>query len=161
MIEANLTEKNNNVNGSVKTQDLPPCFTTSSSIVLTNLHNAAVEECAKLVGYAKGGTINQYIVNSGITDDGNTISDTTDKINSKIRFAKKDGKFEVGIIMNLEPSNGDNPDRAARENRKSVDDAKKRAISALKAYMKTFCDNDNIGEPVQFVPEYKGGKVQV
>ena len=147
----------NEQNGQAK--DLTPCFTTSNAVVLTNLHNFAVEEAAKQVGYAKGGTINQFIVNSGITDDGNTISDVTTKINPRMRFAKKDGKFEVAIIINVQPEKGDDPKKQARGNRKIVDDAKKRAVSALKSYMKRFCDVDNVGEPVQFIPLYKGGRV--
>ena len=82
-----------------KTVDQKPCFTTSNALVFTNLHNAAAEKAAKAIGISAGSKeLNQFIINSGMSDDGRTISNKNDKMNSKVRFSSS-GKFEVGIVL--------------------------------------------------------------
>lgn len=86
----------------VKNVDQKPCFTTSNALVFTNLHRAASEKAAKAVGIAaKDKNINQFIINSGMSDDARTISDENQKMNAKMRFseASKNGRFEVGIVL--------------------------------------------------------------
>ena len=95
-MNTNQSKDNNGVN--VKEVDQKPSFTTSNALVFTNLHYAAVEKAAKVIGINAGDkNINQFIINSGMSDDGRTVSNRNDKINDKLRFGSK--TFEVGIVL--------------------------------------------------------------
>lgn len=166
----NTNQSKDNNGRNVKEVDQKPSFTTSNALVFTNLHYAAVEKAAKVIGINAGDkNINQFIINSGMSDDGRTVSNRNDKINDKLRFGSK--TFEVGIVLQtnatalkLTDNNKDQQEKKAKENEKEILNAKKLIFEGLKEYMKWFCGmGENLKEDdlVEFIPEYNGGKVQI
>lgn len=152
-----------------KVVDQKPCFIASSASIFTNLHKAAAEKAAKVIHIQPNSkTINQFIINTGISDDGRTIADVVEKnIDRKVRFRGK--KFEVGIVLqlvNVQPILTDDSqkvDEIQRKNKKELEKAKDLIFDGLKEYFKWFMGgtNLNINDLVEFIPDYNGGKVQI
>lgn len=146
-----------------------PLFVTSNAKVFTNLHNAAAEKAAKIINISPNAkNINQFIINTGLTDDGRTIADKVEKnINAKVRFFGK--KFEVGIVLelaNVEPILTDDAEKIKEiknKNKKEIDAAKDLIFRGLKEYFNWFSGESNISinDLVEFTPEYNSGRVQI
>ena len=139
-----------------------PSFTTSAALVFTNLHNAAVEKAARAIGISpNGNNINQFIINSGMSDDGRTISDKNTKLDSRNRFSKD--KYEVGIVLQYNAT----PVRKSfneSDLRKAKDKARDTIFAGLQEYFKWFAGDGKTfskEDLVEFYPDYDGGKVIV
>lgn len=134
-----------------------PCFTATSQEILTNLHDSAANKAANKLGIKVDRNINQYIVNTGITDDGTTVSDFGTSAKSERRFEDKHDMF-IGVIQDVEgKKDSDGPGESTRR----VDEARKKAFASLSEYFRWFCGKQDISEDQleQFVPRYNNGKV--
>lgn len=155
------------------TSEQKPCFITSSAIIFTNLHNIAVEYAAKELGInAKDKNINQFIINTGMTDDGRTILNKADKVDpskTKGLFGGGDEKFELGIVLQVNATpilvKDKDPEEKKNENQKAIDNAKKLILSGINKYFEWFAGSGSNtfkeDDLVEFIPDYNGGKVQI
>lgn len=156
-----------------------PCFEISDKKILTNLHNAAVVQTAKIVKLkANNKNINQFIINTGITNDGTTIANTEEVI-GKARFA--DTKLEVGIVIEMidveDPYAKDDkgnklyptPEerrKVKEENKQKIEEIQKICFDGLQMYLKWFAGEDQMkklteSDIILFFPEYEGGKIKI
>lgn len=167
----NTNEIKNDTNEPTKLVDQKPCFITSNALVFTNLHNAAVEKAAKKIGVSSNSAdINQFFINTGMSDDGRTISNKNEKINNKIRF--KSEKFEFGIVMQVNDAKNktkldadkDQVKQDEEARRKAVENAKKLILDGINEYFQWFAGANNVfteDDLVEFIPDYNGSKVQI
>lgn len=145
-------------------------FTITSGNIFTNLHNIAVEHAAKVVHMSAGsGTINQFIINSAICDDGKTIANKEDNSDFTKRFG--DGKYEVGIVLECNDMKNQkltdketDQKKIEKDNEKIIENTRKLALQGINEYFNWFVGEKNKfteGDLVEFVPDYNGGRVQV
>lgn len=146
---------------------LKPCFTTSNAIILTNLHNAARDQAAGVLGVKTGGALNQFIVNSGITDDGKTVADNDNQIEVRNRFVNEN--LEVGVVQTVKMMKAgltDDPGKVERVNKTNegrIATARRKALRCIRMYMKWFCGNPIFSDDdlVEYGPSYNGGRQTV
>ena len=153
------------------TSEQKPCFITSSAIIFTNLHNIAVEKAAEKLGINyKDKNINQFIINTGMTEDGRTILNKADKIDpGKSKLFSSSEKFELGIVLQVNATpilmKDRDPAKKKEENQKAIDKAKQMILDGINTYFEWFSgEGGNIfseDDLVEFFPDYNGGKVQI
>lgn len=166
------TDNKNGDTSIQKNVDQKPCFVTSNAQIFTNLHNAAVQNAAKVVGISSGAdSINQFIINSGLSDDGRTVANKNDRINTGRRFGSN--QFEVGIVLELHDAKENKLtddktkiDDQKKKNEQMAVDAKKTILKGIQEYFKWFAGPDfarqiTENDLVKFIPDYNGGKVQL
>lgn len=171
-----LQQTNKNPEGNLdtgKNVEVKPCFITSSAIIFTNLHNIAVEKAAEEIGVnAKDKNINQFIINTGMTEDGRTILNRADKIDPEKKahfWQSSTEKFELGIVLQVNATpilvKDKDPEKKKDENQKAIDKAKELILSGINKYFEWFAGSgsNTFGKDdlVEFIPDYNGGKVQI
>ena len=139
-------------------------LTLSPQLTFVNLHNAAVEQAAKIVGTnLKKGKLNQFFINTGLSKDGRTISDDVEKVEllKGKNFSRyfNAGEFEFGIVFMVNYSEDEN------KMKNNVQAAKQLALKAINEYFKWFSGDDKNeyteDDLVEFIPNYENGRVQI
>jgi len=160
----------------VQSADTKPCFETSSERIFLNLHLAASQNAAKVLGIRfSASEIGATIINTGVSEDGNSIVDRIVKDKNK-KFFGGTGHYELGIVLEFtdfktaDISGIKEPERIIDKinefNKSGIETLRKRAYEGIKEYFRWFSGEksfDGISEEdlMAFVPDYNGRAVKI